>query len=148
MTITTTEPRKRIVVIKNSGLRVRYAFGYISDAELEEVLDQLVKEFSYDKKAMTIYTLGDEDADEEGTVWFCPNCGEYNEYGYEPETHLLYATDEHGQITPAHYYKEIVIDCIDCERTTNIHTEQFEEDVQDLNKLLKETNSSKGDVLS
>lgn len=133
------EAKKRIAMVKKDGVMMKLEYKFLTDEEFEKCLDELSKKTNVDVGSIITYDLGTRDDVEEGTMYFCPKCGEYNEFGHEPNVREFYQKDpETGKLKPAGYHKNLTLECYSCDETFEIYTEQFEKESEKLTKLMFE----------
>jgi hypothetical protein len=129
------EKKKRVAVCQKGGIVMRVDYNFVTDEEFQKSLAEWATNINVDVDNIITYTLGDEDEMEEGNAYFCPRCGYYNKYGYEPNISLYYQEDKlTGESKPTGYFKTLDIECEHCDVTFHIQTDKFNEDTKDLNE--------------
>lgn len=130
------ETKKRIAIIKKEGMTMKMEYSYLTDVEFEKSLAEVSKKMNVSPDSILTYTLGTQEEMEDGMMYFCPRCGEYNEYGYEPELHLYYRTE--GDVSgPAGYFKDVQVNCTSCDDTFRLTNQKMEDEAQALSAALK-----------
>lgn len=126
--------KQRIAIVQKDGISMRLSYDFVTDAQFDTSLKELAEKMKYPYEHIVQYTLGDEEETQEGTLYFCPKCGYHNDGGYEPDVRMYYRQDSEGKSQPAGYFKTLNIDCTECDTVFEVRTEQFDADVEELNK--------------
>lgn len=130
--------KKRIAMFKNHGVSMRLQFDYIDDETFDKALERLALNASIPVKNIFTFTLGDQEEMENGNCYFCPRCGTYNEFAYEPEVHRTYRVNhETKELQEAGYHKSLEIHCNDCDEVWYLGADHFRDDEERLNEIEK-----------
>jgi hypothetical protein len=130
------EEKKKWVALYGTGsLTIRFDYGYLTEEEVQESLQEWATKTGYDVDNVILYSIGTKEEEEEGCLFFCPRCGAHNEYGMEPSTRLFYREDKEGNTKPAGYFKSTWVECTNCDNTYEVHSDKYHEDVKEMNKL-------------
>lgn len=136
-----TREKKRIAVIHTKGTMVKFNFDYLTEAEFEKSLDEIAEKYNYVKEDIMRYTLGTKEEMEDGNLYFCPKCGNYESSGFKPAIRLLTVLKpnetEGTSMETVAYEKYLEINCFHCESEFEIATEQFLEESEQLTKELQ-----------
>lgn len=128
------DKKKRIAIAKKNGLTMKLEFEYVTDQEFEDALKKHEELTKMPAEDFITYTLGAEDEMNEGTLYFCPRCGEYNEYGFEPNVTPYYNSADKKL---AGFFKRVDIECMNCDENYEIHNSRFDEDMKKMNEKLE-----------
>lgn len=130
-----TVKKKRAAIYKSGSMTMRFDYPFITDEDLEKSLKEFADKLNAEPDSILVYTLGDEDEEENGVLYFCPKCGAYNEYGYDPSMRMFYRRDKEGeQPKEAGYFKNNIIDCTNCNEVFEIHTDKYTEQAEEMTK--------------
>lgn len=128
------EFKKRRIIFQFETLKMTFDTPYISDEACEKLVKMQAELHKMPAEHVLVYNLGTEDQDEDGTMFFCPKCGNYNEYGWDPTVNMFYRrTKEGGELTKAGYYKYVPIDCDNC-GSFEVNCDKFEKEMDKMNE--------------
>lgn len=128
------EMRKRKIIFNFDSMKMTLDTSYISDEACEKMVKKHATAYNISTKQAFVYDLGTEEQEENGTLFFCPKCGHYNEFGWDPTVNMFYKrSKEGGNMEPAGYYKYVPVDCDDC-GTFEVNCKEFENQMKEMNK--------------
>lgn len=128
------ENRKRRIIFNFDNVCMTLETDYISEEECKKMVEKHAATYKVSTKRAFVFHLGTKDEDENGTLFFCPQCGQYNEYGWDPQVNQFYTQPKEGGATkPAGYYKYVPIDCDNC-GVFEVVRDDFEQQMKTLSK--------------
>lgn len=139
------EKRKRKIITQIDTLTSTVSTDYITDEECKKMVKQYATAYKISEKQIFVFDLGTEEEVENGTMFFCPKCGSYNQYGWDPQVNQFYTQPKDGgPAVPTGYYKYVSIDCDDC-GTFELSCDKFNEEMEKLSKEFKQHENSRSD---
>lgn len=132
------ESRKRRIIFNFDTFRMTLDTDYISDEMLDKTVEKHSTAYNVHPKRAIVFDLGTQEQDENGTLFFCPQCGQYNQFGWDPRVNQVYKRPkEGGAMVLDGYYKYVPVDCDSC-GVFEVVRDDFERQMKILNGKLEQ----------